>query len=66
MEALRVKFDQAPLFLSARPVLKEMIAEANEARVVTEDLCATYVSVRGSTQKQPKVVSLSLLCFSQI
>lgn len=59
--ALRVGFDQAPLPFSACPAPKEVNAEGTEACVVTEDLSAACVGVWGSTQKQPKVVSLSLL-----
>ena len=66
VEALRLRFYQAPLPLSARPATKDVIAEGSEAHVITEDLCAACVGICGSTQKQPKVASLFLLCSSQI
>lgn len=66
VENLRVGFDQAPLPLSVCPAPKEVTTEASEACVVTEDLCIVCVAICVSTQKQPKVVSFSLLCLSRI
>ena len=65
LEALMVRFNHAPLPLSVCPGPKEVIAEASEARVFTEDLCATCVYMCGSAQKQPKVMSFSL-CMTHI
>ena len=64
--ALRVGFNQALLPLSGCPAPGEVINEARESRVVTEDLHTTCVDVHGSAQKQPKVAPLSLLCSPQI
>ena len=61
VEALRAGFYQAPLLLSVCPAPKEVIAEESEACVVTEDLCDACVGFHSPTQKQPKLVSLSLL-----
>ena len=65
-EALQAQFDQTPLPLFVCLAPKEMIAKAREANVVTANLCAAYVGTCSSTQKKPKVASLSLLCLSQI
>ena len=65
LEALRVRFDQAPLSLSACRVPREVIAEGCEVSVVTENLFATCIGVHSSTQMQPKVMSLFLLCLYQ-
>ena len=51
VEALRVTFDQAPLPLSVCPAPKELIAEASETYVLTEDLCANCVGICGSSLK---------------
>ena len=64
VETLRVRFDQAPLPLSACPAPAEVVAEASVEYVFTEDLGTAYVGIHGSAQQQPKVVSLSLLCLS--
>ena len=66
IEALRAGLNQAPLPLSVCPAPKEVTTEASEACVVTEDLCIVCVAICVSTQKQPKVVSFSLLCLSRI
>ena len=65
VEALRVRFHKAPLPLSACSVPKEVITEASEACVVTENLDACTGGACGFAQKQPKVMSVSLLCLSQ-
>ena len=56
-----MRFNQAPLPLSAYHGPKEVIAEASEACSVTDDLCTACVGICGSTQKKPKVTSLSVL-----
>lgn len=50
VEALKVRFDQAPLPLSACPIPEEAVADTSVAYVFTEDLCTTYVGIRGSAQ----------------
>lgn len=65
-EALTARCGQSPLLLSVCSAPNEMIAEAREACLVTADICPAYVGAHGSTQKEEKVPSLSLLCSSQI
>lgn len=50
--------------LNVHPAPEEVTTEAGEARVVTVNLCAARAGACSSTQKQPTVVSLSLLCSS--
>ena len=50
VEALKVRFDQAPLPLSACPIPEEAVADTSVAYVFTEDLCTTYVGLHGSAQ----------------
>ena len=64
VEALRVRFSKAPLPLSMYFVLNKVSTEASEAHVVTAHLCAAGTGIRGSAEKQPKVMSLSSLCSS--
>ncbi|EPY77854.1 hypothetical protein CB1_001170004 [Camelus ferus] len=59
---LRVRLDQAPFPFSAALPSKEVIAEASEVRVLPEDQCTACLGICGSTQKQPRVASLTLLC----
>ena len=66
VEALRFGFNQSPLPLSMCLFPKEGIAETSEAHVVTELLRTVYVDIHHSSQKWPKVASLSLFCLSWI
>ena len=50
VEALKVRFDQAPLPLSAFPVSEEAVTGTSVVYVFTEDLCTTYVGIHGSAQ----------------
>ena len=50
VEALKVRFDQAPLPLSAFPVSEEAVAGTSVVYEFTEDLCTTYVGIHGSAQ----------------
>ena len=65
VEALRVGFDQALLPLSACLAPKLVFTKASEAHVVTVNLCITCVGVCSSSQKQPKVASLSPSCSAE-
>ena len=54
VEAMRVRFNQALLPLSVCPAPKEVVAEAGEARVLTEHLCTTCVSIHDSLRSSPR------------
>ena len=50
VEALKIRFDQAPLPLSACPVPEEAVACTSVVYVFTEDLCTAYVGIHGYAQ----------------
>ena len=71
VEALRVRFNKAPLPLSVCLIPKEVTAAArwlqqgdscSKACVVMASLCASCAGIQGSAQKKSKFVFLSLLC----
>ena len=64
VEALKIRFDQAPLLLSVFPAPKERIAEASEACAgggSKRSCLGTHGSIQASPASQPL-----LLCRSQI
>lgn len=66
VETLRVRFDKAAFSFSARSVPKEVNIEASKAHEFTANLCSACADVCDSSQKQPKFISLSPSCLSQI
>ena len=64
-EDLRDRFEQALFPLRSRFALKEGDAEVNDAHVLIEVWCTTYVDIHTSAQIQPKVTYLHLFWLSQ-
>lgn len=52
--------------MSLSPAPKEVIVEASEIHVVTEDLITACVGIHGAIERLHNVMSLSLLCSSEI
>ena len=60
-EALRVRFNEAPLPLSACSVPKEMSAEAREARMVTANVCTTSQASKILFRSSPCCIPFSVV-----